>query len=240
MAMAKIQLPLLPLYLFRYRAIGPSHEVLQREIAAIKEPYLWCGDFTSLNDPMEGFYRPTSLLKNKDNYARIARTILNSKSDIGIASFSDTGENELMWTHYARNYSGICIKYYSQRLLDALPSRVSLVHMAYGDSPPRVTSKDIGNDDSGARKILSQKKFNWAYEREWRVLGSVGKLPINSDDVVRSIYLGSRIEEIQKKAILKTFRGSEIDIYEMDVSGYEHKWNRVHHAVSRRKPRTVS
>jgi hypothetical protein len=44
--MANIQTPILPLYLYRYRSLTPTNEILKREIAAIKEPYLWCGDFT--------------------------------------------------------------------------------------------------------------------------------------------------------------------------------------------------
>lgn len=225
----------MPLYLYRYRAITPTTTILNREIAAIKEPYLWCGDFTSLNDPMEGFYRPSSLLKNKSDYAKIARTIIDKKTGIGISSFSDTRENELMWTHYAGNYSGICIEYYAQRLLDSLPCDVSLVHLGYGDAPPRVTAVDTRAANFAARKILSQKKFNWAYEREWRVLATVGKLLIGSGDVVRSIYLGSRIARSNKQVILTAFRRSPIRIYEMDVIGYEHEWKRIHYATRGKK-----
>ncbi len=43
------------------------------------------------------------------------REILNAKRAIGIACFTETYDNELMWAHYAHNYSGICIAYSSSR-----------------------------------------------------------------------------------------------------------------------------
>src|SRR6266566_1562044 len=104
--MATLALPNLPLYLYRYRSIGPRkdaagqlRETIDREIAALKESYIWCADFHSLNDPMEGFYRPSRMLKVKDDYSRIVRGIFDRKIEVGIASLSDTKENELMWTH---------------------------------------------------------------------------------------------------------------------------------------------
>jgi hypothetical protein len=229
---AVIQRPLLPLYLYRYRAISPR-EKLVREIEAIKAPYLWCSDFTSLNDPMEGFYRPSAVLASKNEYERIVDRIANKKSNVGIASFSDTRENELMWTHYAGNYSGICVEYYAQRLLRALPSEVNLVHMAYGDVPPRITSKDVSSDEA-AQIILSQKKFNWAYEREWRILARVGRLHIDQKDVVRNIYLGSRISDSDRKVIVHSFEHTDIGIHVMGVSGYNHLWERIPRTKTKR------
>ncbi|MGY3034301.1 hypothetical protein ACVIIV_003471 [Bradyrhizobium sp. USDA 4354] len=42
--------------------------------------------------------------------------VLRSKPKIGICCFSDTNDNELMWAHYAANYSGICVAYLAERL----------------------------------------------------------------------------------------------------------------------------
>lgn len=219
--------PNLPLYLYRYRSLAPRRDdseiiepTIDREIAAIAEPYLWCAGFNKLNDPMEGFYRPSMALKNQSDYSKILRLIGDNKLAVGIASLSDTKENELMWTHYAGNYAGICIQYYSQRLLSSLPDNVDLVRMGYDDVPPRITSKDASEMEDAARKIFSQKKFNWAYEREWRVLGPAGKVKIRRKDIVRSIYLGSRITDEHKKRILRAFEKFRIRIYEMKVDGY--------------------
>lgn len=225
--MAKLAPPILPLYLYRYRSLGLISEYLTREIEAILKPYIYCSDFKDLNDPMEGFYRPSTALRNKSNYKTIVEKIYARKTGVGIASLSDTKRNELMWTHYAQSYSGLCIEYYASRLLAGLPGNVSLARMGYDDIPPRISSNDARDDNAAARKIFSQKKFNWAYEREWRVLGPVGKAPIDPGDVIRSIFLGSRIADTNKKTILRALRNTEISVYEMHVEGYKQNWTAI-------------
>jgi len=231
---AQLLPPNLPLYLYRYRSLAPKigddgrpRPVVTREIEALRTPYLFCAAFETMNDPMEGFYSPSRLLRRRDDYERIAREIYQGKVNVGIVSLSDTKENELMWTHYAGNYSGICIEFYAGRLLSALPDTVDLIRMGYDDVPPRISGQDATSTDAAARKILSQKKFNWAYEREWRILGPLGQVSVNSSDVVKSIYLGSRINGLDRYSILEAFEKSAVDILEMDVDGYKHEWRPV-------------
>lgn len=227
---AVIDPPSLPLYLYRYRSLAK----FKRELEAVTTPYIYCGKFDKLNDPMEGFYRPSTVLKNKTDYDRVADLIYANKLNIGIASMSDTYENELMWTHYASNYSGICIEFYSHRLLTALPNGSRLVRMGYADQLPRISGNDVKDHLAAARKIFSQKKYNWNYEREWRVLGSVGQMNLSSK-CIRGIYLGIRIKPSHKKTILKTFDGADVDIWEMSVDGYDHEWTRIQQAAHRRQ-----
>jgi hypothetical protein len=235
---ARIEPPSLPLYLYRYRSLhdrpgAKRGEIFKRELTAIKKSYIWCSKFAALNDPMEGFYHPSSTVRHKTDYDRIAEQISQGKSGIGIASLSDTRENELMWTHYAGNYSGICIRYYAERLRNALPSTISLVRLGYDERPPRLTNSDIKVIGQAARKIFAHKKFNWAYEREWRLLGPVGAVKFERKDCIRTVYLGSRIAGAHKAEILRQLKGLDIDVYEMDIEGYEHDWRRIQDAPRR-------
>jgi len=200
---------------------------------AVTKPYIYCGRFDKLNDPMEGFYRPSTVLKRKTEYDAVANLIYAHKLNIGIASMSDTYENELMWTHYASNYSGICIEFYSHRLLKALPTGSHLARMGYADQIPRISGNDARNHLAAARKILSQKKYNWNYEREWRVLGNVGQMNLSAN-CIRGIYLGIRIKPSHKRTILQTFKGTDVDIWEMAVDGYDHEWTQIHTATHRK------
>ncbi|TYO62143.1 DUF2971 domain-containing protein [Bradyrhizobium hipponense] len=74
-----------------------------------------------------------------------------------------------MWTHYAGRSSGICVEYRPLKLVASLPRETRLVRVAYDDKPAFVSVADMDNIPSAIRKVLSQKKFNWAYEREWRL-----------------------------------------------------------------------
>ena len=112
-------------------------------------------------------------------------------------------------------------------MLRALPRDVGLIRMGYDDVPPRISVRDMREGEEAARKIFSQKKFNWAYEREWRVLGPVGKVQICEKDIVRSIYLGSRINYRNRQQIVRVFKKSDIRIYYMNVMGYTHDWVRI-------------
>jgi hypothetical protein len=73
--MAILAPPILPLYLYRYRSLGKNGSFLSRELDAVKRSYIWCSTFKNLNDPMEGFYSPSALLKAKDDYRNIVRAI---------------------------------------------------------------------------------------------------------------------------------------------------------------------
>ena len=118
--MATLELPLLPLHLYRYRSLSKRANSLAQEIASIKQGYLYCADLEKMNDPMEGFYRPSSKLKRKQTYQQIADEVYARKHDLGMACFSENHKNELMWAHYADNYTGICIGYNARRLAAAL------------------------------------------------------------------------------------------------------------------------
>jgi hypothetical protein len=231
--MAELARPVLPEFLYRYRSI-PSFAALERELAAITQRRLWFSRYEILNDPMEGFYQPSKGAAKRNDFEEMADLILRWKANIGICCLSDTKDNELMWTHYAGNYTGICVGYRTQLLLEGLSSEVRLVRLAYDGSPPEISRTDIRDPPATAIKILSHKKSNWIYEREWRLLHSPTPprpkteegwpLTIGARDCVSEVYLGSRIPEVVKLAIKKNLIGRPIRIFQMDVIDYEHTW----------------
>lgn len=225
--MANLQLPIVPSRLHRYRSLSRSAKAIDEEIESIIKNYIYCSDFSRMNDPMEGFYRPSKLLKGSEDYKSIIREITHRKSGVGIACFSETDENVLMWTHYAGNYEGICISYSGSELMRGLASSVSLVRLAYVDEPPMIFPSHAQNADSAALRILSQKKYNWAYEREWRILGSVGKVSLGHAKAIKRISFGSRINPGYRRRILDAIQGTNIEAYSMEIDGYDHSWESI-------------
>jgi len=233
--MAEVQRPIVPSRLYRYRSLTRSNDAVQEEISSILKNYLYCSNFTRMNDPMEGFYQPSKILKGKSDYRDIVREITNSKSVAGIACFTETYEDVLMWTHYADNYSGMCLSYSSKELLSGLPNHVNLVRLAYVEEPPIIYPSQVANVESAAIQILSQKKYNWAYEREWRVLGPVGQVTIGRIQAVKAIYFGSRVNLSHRQKILTKIQGTDIKAYMMDVDGYKHTWEPINAAARPKK-----
>jgi len=229
--MARLETPVLPSRLFRYRSLTRSPEALEEEVDAVKENYLYCSTFDRMNDPMEGYFRPTSAFKGDANYKHTLRRIVGVKTNIGVSCFSETRDDLLMWTHYAGNHAGICVAYSSKKLEAGLSDDVSLVRLGYGDAPPLVSSSEAQYADRAARKILSQKKLNWSYEREWRVLGPVGKVPIGGSLAVTDVYFGSRVSLQHRQKFLTKIQGTKIRAYSMEVDMYDHDWEPVNAAA---------
>jgi hypothetical protein len=225
--MAEVRTPSVPPRLYRYRSITRDDSALEEEIEAITQRYIWCSDFTKLNDPMEGSYNPSTVLRGKPNYAGIIKKIVQQKVDIGIASFSEVKHSELMWTHYTSNHAGICVSYSSHALLKCLPDSASMVRVGYAESPPRLSSREAKDEVLAAAKIFSQKKVGWQYEREWRVLANKGKVSCKNEECVRAVYLGTRINPTQKKKLIHAFTPLGIPLYAMEVQDYEHKATRL-------------
>ncbi len=169
--MARVRPPIVPSRLYRYRSLTRSPTAVREEIASIRDNYLYCAKFTSMNDPMEGFFRPSRMLRGKEDYKKIVRDITNAKSASGFACFSETYENVLMWAHYAGNYTGICFGYSTRALLKGLPNDVNLVRLAYVDKPQQLLATHATDAGSAAIRVLSQKQHDWAYERVARQSG---------------------------------------------------------------------
>jgi hypothetical protein len=226
---AQLERPVLPPYLYRYRRI--NDEVISQEVRAIHETYLWCSTYKAMNDPMEGFFEPTRRFLKDNNYNRASRNIFDQKIQIGICCFSDTYDNELMWSHYAENYSGICIGYAPNELLNGLPANTHLLRVAYGSKPPDITDKDAESPYKAAIKVLSHKKASWIYEREWRLLGPIGRVHVCGRAVLREVRIGANIDAGHRHTLLDELNGKPIRVYEMEpVSAYEHKWKQLHDA----------
>ena len=56
--MAEVRAPIVPSRIYRYRSLTRSPTALDEEIDSIENNYLYCPEFTRMNDPMEGFFDP--------------------------------------------------------------------------------------------------------------------------------------------------------------------------------------
>ena len=213
--MAHIRSYVEPPQLYRYR---PS-EHLDREIQASHEGYLFCAAFDDLNDPMEGLFASSRRLRNSDRYHEIRTAIRDSKSHIGICSFSEVQNHELMWAHYASQFKGICIAYSLPRLLGSLANNVDFVRMYYNESVP-IIGKTKKPASELARKILSYKNYRWLYEREWRMFAPQGKAFYTNPHCVTHVYLGSRMDPTDAQKVTTKLTPLKIKTITMFVKKY--------------------
>ena len=213
--MAKIESYVQPRRLYRYRSTAE----LERELDSIRKGYLYCSPFMNLNDPMEGLFTSSRLLRKSAKYRDIRNAIRGNKAQIGVCSFSEVCDHELMWAHYANKFTGICVAYSLSHLLKELGDDVSFVRMYYDETVPMVhrTSKD---PHQLAKMVLSYKNYRWLYEREWRMFASLGEIYYRKIDCVTKVYLGARISDNDKEKIEKALAPLDITVKPMNIDKY--------------------
>jgi len=213
--MATIERYVQPPRLYRYRSV----EELDRELKAIEEQYLYCAAFGKLNDPMEGLFSTSRTVRESAKHRAIRASIRENKANLGMCSFSEVYDHELMWAHYADQFRGICISYSLPRLLSGLPKDVHFVRMFYNETEPTIHRT---NDDPGqlAKMVLSYKSYKWLYEREWRMFAPLGKAYYRNIASVTRVYLGSRISDHDRNEILKKLKPLKIKVREMAIDKY--------------------
>jgi hypothetical protein len=222
----KIKSYIEPRSLYRYRSLQDLwHDRplarLEREIDAIEHNYVYCSDFDRLNDPMEGVFSISKSYRVREAYEQIRRRKLR----IGICSFSETNNNELMWAHYASQFSGICVSYDFARLCKQLPPKVEFVRMFYNEKEPRLR-KFTSDFDGDAKMIFSSKNYRWLYEREWRMLAKTGRVNYKDRRCIRTVYLGFRVSP-EARAIIESRLGNlDIKIRYMKLRKYSMPFDR--------------
>jgi len=221
--MAKVMNYALPTRLYRYRSLTSQtgKSLLDRELSAIVDAYVYCPHFKDMNDPMEGAHRESAIFKNSKKSQARRDEMITAIGSLGVASFSETHKSEPMWAYYADSFKGICIEYSFYRLRSRLDDEHEFVRMLYNEEPPLVENRSF-DADVAARMALSAKNFRWAPEREWRLIRETkGQAKYRKRDTVKSIYLGSRISSENRAEILLRMKPLSIKVHEMNVEKYQ-------------------
>jgi hypothetical protein len=213
--MATIKSYVEPSRLYRYRSL----KEFDREMEAIERGYLFCAAYRTLNDPMEGLFTSSKLLRESEDYRTIRDSIRDNKSQLGMCSFSEVHDHELMWAHYADQFRGICIAYNFSKLRDGLADDITFARMFYNETVPTIRLSDQGPDEL-AKMVLSYKNYRWLYEREWRMFASLGKASYRPTNCVTRVYLGSRIDDDDRLRIKNKLKRLKIKTSDMNINKY--------------------
>lgn len=227
-----------PTQLYRYRSFrrfdDDTEEVQGRELAAIQQGYIWAAAYHQMNDPMEGTFFARRDGTGDHYFQTILDSIREGKQRTGIACFSETPTNELMWAHYADEFRGICIAYDFSDLRDSLEANAAFSRLFYTESPPNL---DLGENDleTDVRRVLSSKSQKWGYEREWRMFTQrLGRIRYRNVATVRTIYFGHRIDPDIRRTIEGLARQQGIDCSEMRLDGYRVSFDNTEARLRRR------
>jgi hypothetical protein len=115
---------------------------------------------------------------------------------LGFVSLSETWRSPLMWAHYGKNHTGVCLG------IDVCPGRA--LKISYEPERLRLvfdaTKLETAEDQDLIRTLVTTKFQDWRYEREWRLLERLGSpddetglhyLSFSPEFELREIILGS-------------------------------------------------
>ena len=126
----------------------------------------------------------------------------NFAKTIGVACFSEKGNNSLMWSHYTRSHKGICIGFDLAKLYFSLRSskqkELALIKVDYtNEFKPLDYFKDY---NAAIYHWIRTKSEIWGYEEEVRILFT--NLVFNEHKKI--------LFEFDKRAISKIYLGSKM------------------------------
>lgn len=192
-------------------------------------------DALNMEDALSALEKATVEVRDK-TYIPFLRDFL---SKLTVVCFSASGwDNQLMWSHYANSYSGICVEYDFEKMDKFIGFMYPVEYCA---QRPTLSLKDLGiTDENGHLKtkevdmsailsyMLSKNKC-WAYEEEWRIINT-GELPYTpifiDTPFIKSITLGLNLDEMCKHLIWDICQEKGIECYQLSLNSGDYTLTR--------------
>lgn len=147
---------------------------------------LFCADWSSLNDPMEGMFVYSYEEEDEKAAECSVAKIIREKKKIRVCSLSETFDRHLLWSHYASGFRGLAIE------VELPDDSGAIRRVNYRGVFAGLNIGGRVNPLQAAEEVLGSKYSEWAYEREVRVLHRETYFPLLTP--VRHVIAGHRME----------------------------------------------
>lgn len=204
---------------------------LDRVLGMIRSNDLWCADWQTLNDPMEGFYyyEPGGA---RHQAQRIINAIRRGKQGRYVCSLSARFDIATQWAYYADEFRGLALEYDLSEMKRL--GEVTVEHIRY---EPIETSFDIfqvADPERLAELVLLTKIDEWRHEQEIRIISrSLGRLRVPGG--VQSVTLGHRMAPEVKEVVFSYCNARDVKVYELVLDGRGMSREPYDRAVRRRR-----
>lgn len=168
--------------------------------------------FDQVNDPFELLgVRQT----DKEGRRHFSALYYHWVKTLGFVSFSDNWKSPVMWGHYARNHTGVClgIEIPDERVLPMNYQRERLELLL------KMTPLEAAIDGEIIKQVVTTKFDDWAYEREWRYIAKLEHrddvtgfyyVEFSPDFELREIIAGARCERSLADIRKQIFGNTEV------------------------------
>lgn len=192
----------------------------------IKNNRLYFPKAYELNDPLEGINNlefgacGDHYHLNEGETDTLWNPYKSALDKYRILSLSKSNDNVLMWSHYANNFSGVCIGF------DENKSFAMAEDVVY--SPELYQVDQFRSLEEIAHNTLIFKNKDWVYEKEKRIILMEKEQFFYFDkDEIKEIILGPKINEFSKEIIclLVEKYNPQIRMRQAKIDFYHYKMN---------------
>jgi hypothetical protein len=190
-------------------------ERFQKRMGEYLAGYLWFADFRDFTDPKEGRYKWSSSRLDGKTAQRLKDDLKERKHAYKICSTSMTPDNFRLWSIYADNFKGVCLKikvchqYQEISQTNGLYTVPDKFEIMYGNIEYHKNLKCYeninGNTDEKALTVLMTKLKIWIGEKEKRFITDSETRGMFSVGEVQQVILGANFERIDIYEELKEY-----------------------------------
>lgn len=218
---------------YKYRSI--EKDVFERDFETIKNNSFYSSNYNMLNDPFDIYFNEEisqviNLLKTLfpyqelDSFENQFKEVLNFKEEIGVYCLSTDFLNEQLWAYYASSYSGYCIEYDLEKLIDKGQNFdfQYTFEIDYKDNIPTLGIGDLTNlQDGFIKKMFATKKSTWKHEEEIRLIFDKYGMKKFHPSAITGIYFGIKTPEIIKESFYGLFKDLDVKFFEVFPSNFK-------------------
>ena len=222
------------LELFSFRTINHLIEQLQKGVIQVTNPDMFNDPFDCLI--LSGIRRHKEMLKTENRDS--VNTYVKEMSRIRVCCFAGWDKkkenppylNTLMWSHYARNHEGICIKYSisaNEPILDKgiFDSHSSCILDKVIYTKEAIPNKNVLN----YKECFLIKDRAWRYENEFRLIfydyqeeGDFITIPLSKIGLkIEAVYFGLNCSPSDRKEVESALKGRGVKFFTL---GYNKKY----------------
>jgi Protein of unknown function (DUF2971) len=172
----------------------------------------------NMSDPNQKRAWKKAVKAHERSYSHARKTMADYLGTYGICCMTSSCTDLLQWAHYADRHRGIAVGINSYFLLEgkepgSLEFGWGMPHIVnYSDVRPKV-HLDLTSDTNGFQSFFCTKSMEWAYEKEFRFLKQLPKIPDSDPNKLsEKIYL----QTIAPKDVLEVIIGARANVDEVE------------------------
>lgn len=137
----------------------------------------------------------------------------------GVACFAPDWNMPLMWAHYGKSHTGLCVEYLVRPMTLATSGSFYEIPVTYASELPSICfSEALFSPHTVLPRLLATKHVDWAYEKEWRLVhldakGSTAEMPAGL--ALGSLVIGRNASLPDRDRILSKGRELKVPVFQI-------------------------